>query len=128
MPQDQQFSPSIRVGCSGWQYQHWRGDFYPAALSQTKWFDYIRAVFQYRRDQQFVLSAARGGNFCRLAPARAASVPLCGEGQPTSSAVRLPEAITSRLGSLLNPLNTKDTKDTKENKELNSRKATGQAG
>jgi uncharacterized protein YecE (DUF72 family) len=22
----------VHVGCSGWQYQHWRGDFYPAEL------------------------------------------------------------------------------------------------
>lgn len=45
MPQDQQFIPSIRIGCSGWLYQHWRGDFYPAELSQTKWFDYYARHF-----------------------------------------------------------------------------------
>ena len=22
-------SGSLRVGCSGWEYKHWRGDFYP---------------------------------------------------------------------------------------------------
>jgi uncharacterized protein YecE (DUF72 family) len=26
-----------RVGCSGWQYKHWRGDFYPADLPQGQW-------------------------------------------------------------------------------------------
>ena len=25
------------IGCSGWQYKHWRGDFYPAALPQSRW-------------------------------------------------------------------------------------------
>jgi uncharacterized protein YecE (DUF72 family) len=45
MPHDQQFSPSIRVGCSGWQYQHWRGDFYPAGLSQTRWLEYYATRF-----------------------------------------------------------------------------------
>jgi uncharacterized protein YecE (DUF72 family) len=45
MPQDQQFSPSIRVGCSGWQYKHWRGDFYPADLSQTQWLDHYARHF-----------------------------------------------------------------------------------
>lgn len=34
-----------RVGCSGWQYRHWRGDFYPAALPAGKWFDHYAAVF-----------------------------------------------------------------------------------
>ena len=28
----------VRVGCSGWQYRHWRGDFYPAELPQSRWF------------------------------------------------------------------------------------------
>src|SRR5688500_11004399 len=28
----------IRVGCSGWQYKHWRADFYPAELPQSRWF------------------------------------------------------------------------------------------
>jgi uncharacterized protein YecE (DUF72 family) len=28
----------IRVGCSGWVYNHWRGLFYPEGLPQTRWF------------------------------------------------------------------------------------------
>ena len=28
----------IRVGCSGWVYKHWRGDFYPEGLPQRLWF------------------------------------------------------------------------------------------
>ena len=35
----------IRVGCSGWQYKHWRGDFYPAVLPQKRWFDHYATVF-----------------------------------------------------------------------------------
>lgn len=34
-----------RVGCSGWQYKHWRGDFYPADLPQTQWFAHYAATF-----------------------------------------------------------------------------------
>ena len=34
-----------RVGCSGWQYTHWRNDFYPAGLPQTRWFDYYASQF-----------------------------------------------------------------------------------
>jgi len=36
---------SIRIGCSGWQYRHWRGDFYPADLPQSRWFEHYAAVF-----------------------------------------------------------------------------------
>ena len=34
-----------RVGCSGWQYKHWRGDFYPAEVPVSKWFEYYAARF-----------------------------------------------------------------------------------
>ncbi|HET7694827.1 MAG TPA: DUF72 domain-containing protein [Vicinamibacterales bacterium] len=34
-----------RVGCSGWQYKHWRGDFYPAAVPQARWFEYYAERF-----------------------------------------------------------------------------------
>jgi uncharacterized protein YecE (DUF72 family) len=30
----------IRIGCSGWQYRHWRGDFYPADLPQARWLEF----------------------------------------------------------------------------------------
>jgi uncharacterized protein YecE (DUF72 family) len=33
-------SSGIRIGCSGWQYKHWRGDFYPAGLASTRWLEY----------------------------------------------------------------------------------------
>jgi uncharacterized protein YecE (DUF72 family) len=35
----------IRVGCSGWQYKHWRGDFYPAELPTTRWFEHYARTF-----------------------------------------------------------------------------------
>ena len=34
-----------RIGCSGWQYQHWRGDFYPADLPQSRWFEHYASAF-----------------------------------------------------------------------------------
>lgn len=34
-----------RVGCSGWEYKHWRGDFYPADLPRTRWFEHYAAIF-----------------------------------------------------------------------------------
>lgn len=33
------------VGCSGWQYKHWKGDFYSAELPQTQWLEYYASVF-----------------------------------------------------------------------------------
>src|SRR4029453_8922638 len=35
----------VRVGCSGWQYRHWRGNFYPADLPLKSWFEHYAAVF-----------------------------------------------------------------------------------
>jgi uncharacterized protein YecE (DUF72 family) len=35
----------IRIGCSGWQYRHWRGDFYPADLAQARWLEFYAARF-----------------------------------------------------------------------------------
>jgi uncharacterized protein YecE (DUF72 family) len=34
-----------RIGCSGWQYRHWRGDFYPAELPTTRWFAHYGLTF-----------------------------------------------------------------------------------
>jgi uncharacterized protein YecE (DUF72 family) len=33
------------VGCSGWEYKHWRGDFYPLDVPKTRWFEYYAARF-----------------------------------------------------------------------------------
>ncbi|MEP6769003.1 MAG: DUF72 domain-containing protein [Acidobacteriota bacterium] len=35
----------FRVGCSGWQYRHWRGEIYPADLPASKWFDFYASRF-----------------------------------------------------------------------------------
>jgi uncharacterized protein YecE (DUF72 family) len=35
----------VRIGCSGWQYTHWRGDFYPAELPQSRWFAHYALTF-----------------------------------------------------------------------------------
>ena len=37
--------PQLRIGCSGWQYAHWRADFYPAGLPASRWFDYYAERF-----------------------------------------------------------------------------------
>ena len=35
----------IRIGTSGWVYQHWRGIFYPDSLRQSDWFSYYAQMF-----------------------------------------------------------------------------------
>jgi uncharacterized protein YecE (DUF72 family) len=35
----------LRIGCSGWQYKHWRGDFYPAGVPTSRWLEYYAARF-----------------------------------------------------------------------------------
>ena len=35
----------VRIGCSGWQYRHWRGDFYPADLAQDRWLEFYAQRF-----------------------------------------------------------------------------------
>ena len=37
-------SGRIRVGCSGWQYRHWRENFY-AGLPASRWFQHYASVF-----------------------------------------------------------------------------------
>jgi uncharacterized protein YecE (DUF72 family) len=36
---------SFRIGCSGWSYRHWRGNFYPQGLPARRWFEHYAGVF-----------------------------------------------------------------------------------
>ncbi|MDB5699595.1 MAG: hypothetical protein JWN69_2399 [Alphaproteobacteria bacterium] len=35
----------IHIGCSGWNYRHWRGAFYPEKMAAKRWFEYYAAMF-----------------------------------------------------------------------------------
>ncbi len=35
----------IRVGCSGWHYDDWRGRFYPAGLARSGWLGFYSGIF-----------------------------------------------------------------------------------
>ncbi|MGZ8349658.1 MAG: DUF72 domain-containing protein [Allosphingosinicella sp.] len=35
----------IRIGCSGWNYRHWRELFYPKGLPARRWFEFYAAQF-----------------------------------------------------------------------------------
>jgi uncharacterized protein YecE (DUF72 family) len=37
--------PEFRVGTSGYQYDHWKGVFYPAGLAKSRWLDYYSGHF-----------------------------------------------------------------------------------
>lgn len=37
--------PEARIGCSGFNYSHWLGTFYPQDLPQRKWFQHYCTVF-----------------------------------------------------------------------------------
>jgi uncharacterized protein YecE (DUF72 family) len=36
---------TLRIGTSGWVYQHWRGLFYPETLPQSDWFEFYAKQF-----------------------------------------------------------------------------------
>jgi uncharacterized protein YecE (DUF72 family) len=35
----------FRIGCSGWSYKHWRGDFYPKGVPVRRWFEHYAGEF-----------------------------------------------------------------------------------
>jgi uncharacterized protein YecE (DUF72 family) len=35
----------IRIGCSGWNYKHWRGPVYPPEMPVRSWFDHYASIF-----------------------------------------------------------------------------------
>jgi uncharacterized protein YecE (DUF72 family) len=37
--------PKLYLGCSGFSYRHWRGEFYPEGLPQKEWFAHYRSIF-----------------------------------------------------------------------------------
>jgi uncharacterized protein YecE (DUF72 family) len=36
---------AIHIGCSGWNYRHWRGRFYPEKMAVKRWFEHYSGVF-----------------------------------------------------------------------------------
>jgi hypothetical protein len=36
---------AIRIGCSGWNYRHWREAFYPKGVPVKRWFEHYAATF-----------------------------------------------------------------------------------
>lgn len=44
-PASRQVRGRFRVGTSGWQYDHWRGEIYPADLPKKRWFEHYARHF-----------------------------------------------------------------------------------
>jgi uncharacterized protein YecE (DUF72 family) len=38
-------APALRVGCSGWNYKHWRGPVYPSEVPARLWFAHYAGMF-----------------------------------------------------------------------------------
>ncbi len=36
---------TVRIGCSGWNYKHWRGVVYPPGLPERRWLDHYATLF-----------------------------------------------------------------------------------
>ena len=36
---------SIRIGCPGWYYWHWKGGVYPAEMPSHRWFEHYQRTF-----------------------------------------------------------------------------------
>ena len=37
--------PAVHIGCSGWNYDHWKGRFYPEKSSPGRWFEGYSTIF-----------------------------------------------------------------------------------
>ena len=37
--------PELRIGCSGFSYQHWKGTFYPPELAARRWLEHYSSIF-----------------------------------------------------------------------------------
>lgn len=46
LPTQDSDAPKVHIGCSGWFYWRWRGDFYPETLSTSEWFSHYASHFK----------------------------------------------------------------------------------
>jgi uncharacterized protein YecE (DUF72 family) len=63
----------IRIGCSGWQYRHWRGNFYAEGLPQKHWFEHYAGIFdtvEINNSFYRLPEAATFANWASRAPSR----------------------------------------------------------
>ena len=97
-----------RIGCSGWDYKHWRGDFYPADLPRTRWFEHYAALFDtveinntfYRLPEERTFAA-----WAERAPARFVYAVKASRFLTHMKKLKSPEEPLDRLFTRMRPLN-----------------------
>lgn len=46
LPPPAEERPELQIGCSGWYYWHWGGQFYPEDLPRKQWFEHYSSKFR----------------------------------------------------------------------------------
>lgn len=62
----------IRIGCSGWNYKHWRGPVYPPEMPARLWFDHYASLFDTVEINNTFYRLPEPETFCRSCRARSA--------------------------------------------------------
>lgn len=96
-----------RVGCSGWQYKHWRGDFYRDDLPQSRWFEHYATVFDTVEINNSFYRLPEASTFARWAfraPARFVFAVKASRFLTHMKKLKDPEEPIERLFSRMRPL------------------------
>ena len=72
----------VRVGCSGWNYDDWRGRLYPEGWGQPRWLRALRGGVRHGGGQLDLLPAAHRAAVARWAEQTPARLRVRGQGQP----------------------------------------------
>ena len=90
----------LRIGCSGWNYKHWRnGVFYPPRLPAAALARVLRALLRHRRGQRDLLPAPAPTAVARLGRADAAGLRVRGQDEPLPHAREAAARPASRASS-----------------------------
>ncbi len=77
---------AIRIGCSGWNYRHWRGAFYPEKLPVKRWFAFYAEHFDTVEINNSFYRLRDARDVRQVAGSGAAGLLLYGQGQSLSHA------------------------------------------
>ena len=92
---------SVHIGCSGWQYKHWRGNFYPAAEPATRWLEYYATHFDTVEINNSFYRLPAADTFAQWRPSRSTVVRLCSKGNPLPDAYEKAQGARSARGAVL---------------------------
>jgi uncharacterized protein YecE (DUF72 family) len=100
-------SRRAHVGCSGWEYKHWRGNFYPAGTPRTRWFEHYAATFDSVEINNTFYRLPEAATFARWAaraPSRFVFAVKASRFLTHMKKLKDPEAPLERLFTRLKPL------------------------